>query len=109
RAAISELVALYAWLDMNVANAGTPTATGHDPNAGLTPATYEECSKALKEHVEKNAKWLKGFQDVPDHTARIRAQAQSTLVDMMPDGLTRKVEAATRLGLVGTRKQIMTD
>lgn len=109
RAAISELVALYAWLDANIANAGTPTVSAHDVNAGLTPATYEECSKLLKEHVEKNGKWLKGFQDLPDHTARIRAQAQSTLVDMMPDGLTRKVEAATRLGLVGPRKQMLTD
>jgi hypothetical protein len=109
RPAIGELVALYAWLDTNVANAGAPTATGHDPNAGLLPATYEECSKLLKEHVDNNPKWLKGYQDVPNATARIRAQAQSTLVDMMPDGLTRKVEAASRLGLNGPRKQMLTD
>lgn len=109
RPAIGELVALYAWLDTNVANAGTPTMTAHDTNSGLTPATYEECSKLLKEHVEKNPKWLKGDQGIPDPTARVRAQAQSLLVDMMPDGLTRRVEAASRLGLNGPRKQMLTD
>lgn len=109
RSAVAELVALYAWLDGNLANAGTPTATAHDAGSGLTPATYEECSKLLKDHVEKNPKWLKGDMGIPDHTARVRAQAQITLVDMMPDGLTRRVEAASRLGLNGPRKQMLTD
>ena len=109
RSAVAELVALYAWLDTNIANAGTPTAAAHDANAGLTPATYEECSKLLKDHVEKNSKWLKGDGALPDSTARVRAQAQATLLDMMPDGLTRRVEAADRLGLKGARKQMLTD
>lgn len=109
RSAVGELVALYAWLDANIANAGTPTAVAHDVNAGLTPATYEECSKQLKDHVEKNPKWLKGDLDIPESTARVRAQAQTLVVDMMPDGLTRRVEAASRLGLNGPRKQMLTE
>ena len=105
-----ELVALYGFLDAVIANAGTPDRpSGHDATAGIPPATYDACSKLLKEHVEKNAKWLKGGEAIPDSMARVRAQAQELLIDMMPDGLTRRVEAADRLGLKGARKTMLTD
>jgi hypothetical protein len=107
--AIQELVAIYAWLDATIANAGHPTATSHDGNAGIPAATYEECSKALREHIERQARWLKGDGTVPESVSRLRAQAQATLIDMLPDGLTRRVDAADRLGLKGARRTMLTD
>jgi len=107
--AIQELVAIYGWLDATIANAGKPTSTAHDGSAGIPPATYEECSKVLRDHVERQARWLKGDGAVPDAIGRLRAQAQITLVDMLPDGLTRRVDAADRLALTGARRTMLTD
>ena len=107
--AIQELVAIYGWLDATIANAGKPTSTAHDGSAGIPPATYEECSKVLRAHIERQARWLKGDGAVPDAIGRLRAQAQVTLVDMLPDGLTRRVDAADRLALTGARRTMLTD
>ncbi|MBS2016590.1 MAG: hypothetical protein JST00_27145 [Deltaproteobacteria bacterium] len=107
--AIAELVAIYAFVDGTIANAGRPSLAAHDANAGISTAAYEECSKALREHVEQNARWLKGDGAIPESVGRVRAQAQSALFDMLPDGLTRRVDAADRLGLKGARRQMLID
>lgn len=107
--AIEELVAIYGWLDATIANAGKPTSTAHDSSAGIPAATYEECSKVLRDHVDHNARWLKGDGVIPDAVGRVRAQAQIALVDMLPDGLTRRVDAADRLALKGARRTMLTD
>jgi hypothetical protein len=107
--AIAELVAIYGWLDFAIANAGRPTSGEHDANAGIPVATYEECSKALRDHIEQNVRWLKGTGTVPATTIRLRAQAQALLVDMEPGGLTRRAEAADRLALKGARRSLLTD
>ncbi len=107
--AISELVAIYAFLDGTIANAGRPTLAAHDASAGISAAAYEDCSKELRDHVERNARWLKGDGAVAESLGRVRAQAQAALLDMLPDGLTRRVDAADRLGLKGARRQILTE
>ena len=108
-AAISELVAIYGWIDGVVANAGKPSGPAHDPSAGIPVATYDSCSKALRDHVDQNAHWLKGDGPIPAVTARLRGQAQATVVDLMPDGMTRRVEAADRLGYKGSRRKLLAD
>ncbi|AKU97999.1 hypothetical protein AKJ09_04663 [Labilithrix luteola] len=105
--ALAELTSIYAFIDGTIANAGKPTLATHDPSAGIPSATYEECSKALRDHVEHNARWLKGDAAVPDTVARTRAQAHLALFDMLPDGLTRRVDAADRLALKGARRQML--
>lgn len=105
--AIAELVAIYTFLDAAIANAGRPTLDAHDSNAGISAAVYEEASKALREHVDRNARWLKGDGAVPESVGRLRAQAQAALLDMLPDGLTRRVDAVDRLGLKGARRQML--
>lgn len=107
--ALGELAALYAFLDGEVANAGRTSIKGHDPLAGIPASTYEACSKALRDHVDRNARWLKGDGPVADPVARVRAQAQVALRDMLPDGATARVEAADRLGLKGPRRQMLLD
>jgi hypothetical protein len=107
--AVQELVAIYGWLDATIANAGKPTSTSHDGSAGIPSATYEQCAKVLSEHIEQQARWLKGDGVIPASVGRLRAQAQVTLIDMMPDGLTRRVAAADRLALKGARRTMLTD
>ncbi|MEA2747014.1 MAG: hypothetical protein QOI41_1157 [Myxococcales bacterium] len=107
--AIGELVAIYAFLDGTIANAGRPTLAAHDASAGISAAAYELCSKELRDHVDHNARWLKGDGAVAESLGRVRAQAQAALLDMLPDGLTRRVDASDRLGLKGARRQMLTD
>jgi hypothetical protein len=107
--AIAELVAIYGFLDGTIANAGRPTLAAHDASAGISTAAYDDCSKELREHVERNARWLKGDGAVAESLGRVRAQAQAALLDMLPDGITRRVDAADRLGLTGARRQILTE
>lgn len=107
--AVAELVAIYAFIDGAIANAGRPTLAAHDASSGISAAAYGECSKALRDHIEKNARWLKGDGTVPETVGHVRAQAQVALLDMLPDGLTRWVDAAERLAIKGARRQLLTD
>ena len=107
--AIGELIAIYAFLDGTIANAGRPTLAAHDASAGISAAAYEDCSKDMRDHIDRNLRWLKGDGAVPESVGRVRAQAQVALLDMLPDGITRRVDAADRLGLKGARRQILTD
>ncbi len=105
--AITELVAIYAFIDGAIANAGRPTAAAHDGAAGISAAAYEDASKAMRDHVERNPRWLKGEGVIPESVGRLRAQAQVTLLDLLPDGLTRRVDAVVRLGLTDARRQML--
>ena len=105
--AIAELVAIYAFIDGAIANAGRPTLDAHDANAGISAAAYGECSKALRDHLDRNARWLKGDSVIAESVGRVRAQAQAALLDMLPDGITRRVDAVDRLGLKGARRQML--
>lgn len=107
--ALAELFSIYRWLDTTIANAGKPTLVAHDSSAGIPDATYDECSKALRDHVERNARWLKGDAVIPESVAAVRAQAAVTLIDMLPDGLTRRIDAADRLALKGARRTMLID
>lgn len=107
--AVEELAAIYGWLGRTIANAGAPAGEHHDASVGLPPAIYEECAKALAAHVDRHARALKGQGKVSASMARVRAQAQLTLIDMMPSGLTRLVGAADRLGLTGARRAMLTE
>ena len=107
--AIADLVAIYAFLDGTIANAGRPTLAAHDASAGVSVAAYDACSKELRDHVERNARWLKGEGLVAESVGRVRAQAQAALLDMLPDGVTSRVDASDRLGLQGARRKILTE
>lgn len=105
--AVAELVAIYTFIDGAIANAGRPTAAAHDASAGISTAAYEEASKAMRDHVERNPRWLKGDGAIPESVGRLRAQAQVALLDLLPDGLMRRVDAVDRLGLTGARRQML--
>lgn len=107
--AIDELIAIYGFLDGEIANAGHPTTDSHDAHAGIPKASYEAASKAVRDHVEQHPQWLKGAGTIPESVGRVRAQAQALLLDLLPDGLTRRVDAADRLGLTGARRRMLVE
>lgn len=107
--AVDELTQIYAFLDTQIANAGAPTDSLHDATIGVPQATYDDCAKAVLAHLDRHARWLKGAELVPANLVPVRAQAQVAFVDMLPDGLTRRVDAADRLGLKGPRHKMTSE
>lgn len=107
-AAINELIGLYGWLDAAVANAGDTTHDKHDVQAGIPAESYDTAAKSIDVHIKANARWLKADAQLPASVGRVRAQVQAALFDMLPDGTTRRVDAANRLGLQGARKVMLT-
>ncbi len=102
-----ELSRIYRFLDAEIAGAGQRQGGGeaHDPSMGIPPAAYDDCAKALAQHIELNPRWLKGDAPLPATVVRVRAQLQLALVRMMNDTLTRKIDAADKLGLAGARRK----
>jgi hypothetical protein len=95
--AVAEVNAIYTFLVRDVAQ---------KTDSVLPRTTRDDCVKAVAEHVEKNARVLR-----PDGGATtmvgLRAQAQILLYEMMPDGPTRRLDTADKLGLKGARRQFM--
>lgn len=63
-----------------------------------------DLAKALADHLAREATLLKLDVPVPVPVARVRAQAAIALFDAMPDGPSRRVDAADKLGLTGARR-----
>ena len=82
-------------------------ASGAD--AGVDTSARAGCGKALAEHLARNASLLKLDVAVPVQVAHLRAQAAVALLDAMPDGPMRRVDAADRLGLTGARRAALVE
>jgi len=67
------------------------------------------CVKALADHLAHNASLLKLDVTVPLQVAHLRAQAAVALLDAMPDGPMRRVDAADKLGLTGLRRAALVE
>jgi hypothetical protein len=70
----------------------------------MTDAARADIGKALLDHVARTASLLRLEVPVSLAVARLRAQLATTIVESLPDGPTRKVDAADRLGLTGARR-----
>jgi hypothetical protein len=82
-------------------------ASGAD--AGVDASARAGCGKALADHLAHNASLLKVDVAVPVQVAHLRAQAAVALLDAMPDGPMRRVDAADRLGLTGARRAALVE
>jgi hypothetical protein len=65
-------------------------------------------ARALGDHVSRNSAVLALDAPVPSPVARVRAQAALALYDALPDGPTRRVDAADKLRLAGARRAALT-
>ena len=107
--AMSELTRIYVFIDQEIASAPGRRGLGQEPQNGISLAAYDECARFLAQHMEKNPKWLRDEARLAIAAARVRAQAKLTLLDLMNESPTMRVEAADRLGLVGARRSFFTE
>ncbi|MEO8797011.1 MAG: hypothetical protein ABI551_03930, partial [Polyangiaceae bacterium] len=102
--AVAEVTRVFAWLDKEVAAAGPHRGIGGPPESGISPATYDDCAKAIGEDIANHPRWLKADAKLSPVASKVRAQAELALLDMMNDSPTFRVDAADKLGLVGIRR-----
>ncbi len=95
--ATDELVFLYSFLVREIAEA---------PDAKVTRAARDECAKAVLEHIEKNPKHLR-VDGGATALASMRGQANVLYFEMLPEGPTKRLDAADKLGLRGARRQML--
>jgi len=105
----AELLRIFGFIDGDIANAGQPHGTSHDPNAGIGSASYDDAAHALAGVIERHARWLKGDATIPVAAEAVRAQLQLAIVDMTNDTTTRRFDAADRLWLTGSRRTPLTE
>ena len=79
------------------------------PDTSMTDASRAEVGRALSDHVGRNASLLRLDATVGPAIARLRAQVALTMLDSLPDGPTRKIDAADKLGVSGARRALLVD
>ncbi len=79
------------------------------PDTSMTDASRAEVGRALSDHVGRNASLLRLDATVGPAVARLRAQIALTMLDSLPDGPTRKIDAADKLGVSGARRAVLVD
>lgn len=104
--AVAEVTRIFAWLDKEIAGAGPRRGVGGPPESGISPATYDDCAKAIGAELADHPRWLKADAQLSPVASKVRAQAELTLLDMMNDSPTFRVDAADKLGLVGIRRTL---
>jgi hypothetical protein len=107
--AMAELTRIYAFVDKEIAAAPGRRGLGQEPQNGISLAAYDECSRFLAEHMDRNPKWLRDEARLAPPASRVRAQMKLALLDMMNESPTMRVEAADRLGLAGARRSFFTE
>lgn len=78
-------------------------------DSSMTDAGRADIAKALTDHVARDASMLHFDVQLPQPVAKLRAQAALALLDAMPDGVTRRVDAADKLGLAGPRRAALVE
>jgi hypothetical protein len=107
--ALAELQKIYAFIDLELAVTGGRRGFGSPPQTGISLATYDECARALGQHIAQHGRWLKPDTTLAIAAQKTRAQAELALVDLMNDGPTWRIDAADRLGLRGARRSFFTE
>ncbi len=106
---LAELSRIYGFVSARIANVGKPEGPAHDPATGIPTSTYDDCVRAFADHVQRNPRWLSPEAPVPLAFQRVRAQEELTLYDLTNETPTRRVDAATALGLTGARRKLLTE
>ncbi len=74
------------------------------PDPAITDSTRADLGRALIDHVGREAPLLRLDQPVGPNVAGLRAQLSLSILESLPDGPTRKVDAADKLHLTGARR-----
>jgi hypothetical protein len=84
-------------------------AAGEVADPASSDSERADLARALSDHVGRNGALLKLDVPVSPAVARVRAQVALALYDAMPDGPTRRVDAADKLGLTGARRSAIVE
>ncbi|MEO7109478.1 MAG: hypothetical protein ABI183_03480 [Polyangiaceae bacterium] len=107
--AMSEVQRIFVFLEQDIASAAIRRGVGGPPESGISPATYDECTKAIADASALHPKWLKVDTKLSPAAEKVRAQEQLALFDMMNESPTFRVDAADKLGLIGARRNFFMD
>jgi hypothetical protein len=102
-ASVKEILAIHAFVNARIANAGTPSRDGHDPNASIRDDALRVCAELYKKHLVGHERWMRAPGVVSQELSRVRAQAGLTLVDL-GRGILGRHELSEALGLEGARR-----
>jgi hypothetical protein len=103
RAAVDELLAIHAFVDTRIANAGAPPPEGHDSAQAIRDDALRAVVGLYKNHLIAHERWIKAPGLVSPELGRVRAQASLALVDL-GRGVVGRHELSDALGLAGARR-----
>lgn len=78
-------------------------------DSGASDAERALLARALADHLAHQAALLRLDVPVAAPVARVRAIASVALYDALPDGPTRRIDAADKLGLTGARRAMLAE
>lgn len=102
-AAVTEILAIHAFVNARIANAGTPPRDGHDPNAAIRDDALRASVELYRKHLTAHEQWMRAPGAVSQELARVRIQAGLAYIDLAR-GLTGRQELSGPLGLTGARR-----
>lgn len=100
-----ELLAVHAYVDRRIANAGKPPADGHDPAVGIRDDALAAAAHLYKDYLSAHAQALGAQGRVAPEMLRLRLQASLSLVDLGA-GIVPRHELSQWLGLTGERRAV---
>jgi hypothetical protein len=102
-AAVVEILAIHAFVNARIANAGTPPRDGHDPNAAIRDDALRASVELYRKHLVAHEQWMKAPGVVSQELSRVRVQAGLAYIDLAR-GITGRQELSVPLGLTGARR-----
>ncbi|HEX4335875.1 MAG TPA: hypothetical protein VH062_08180 [Polyangiaceae bacterium] len=105
RKASEESVAISAYIDRKLANAGTPTADGHDPSAGILDESLEAAALLYKDYYATHAQAFGPGQRVSQEMLRVRLQMALTMIEL-GRGVVPRQELSEWAGFSGERRAV---
>jgi hypothetical protein len=105
RRASDDSIAINAYVDRRIANAGAPPADGHDPSSGIHDDALKAAALLYKDYYATHAQAFGAGQRVSQEMLRLRLQVVLTLVDL-GRGIVPRQELSEWAGLAGARRAV---
>jgi hypothetical protein len=105
RKASDESLAIHAFVDRRVANAGSPSADGHDPSVGIHDDALKAAALLYKDFYATHAQAFGTGTRVSQEMLRLRMQIGLAMIDL-GRGIVPRQELSQWLGLSGESRGV---
>jgi hypothetical protein len=105
RKASDESIAIHAFIDRRIANAGTPSADGHDPSSGIHDDALKAAALSYKDFYATHAQAFGPGTRVSQEMLRLRMQIGLAMIDLAR-GIVPRQELSQWLVLTGERRGV---